>query len=184
MRIISRPAPNEASIQVTDMQPRVSPAIAALRPMTPCTYVGRKALTAIIVEPVPKMPNIGERDDAVAPQPKRHHRLRGAALLHGKSGERGDAQSHQRRKIAAVEAARLHQRQHRRADADDQQDGAEIIDTVPAALDPLGQEDREHRDAGGADRQIDPEHHRPMHVLDQKSAERRPDDRRDAEHAR
>ena len=52
------------------------------------------------------------------------------------------------------------------------------------AFDPLGQIDREHRNGNRADRQVDPEHQRPMHVHDDKGAERRADDRRDPEHAR
>ena len=43
---------------------------------------------------------------------------------------------------------------------------------------------REHREADGPDRQIDPEHDRPVHGLDQKRADRRPDDRGKAPHGR
>jgi hypothetical protein len=53
-----------------------------------------------------------------------------------------------------------------------------------APLDPLGQEHREHRHRQHADRQVDPEHHRPMDVLDQIGAECRPDHRGEAEHRR
>ena len=127
---------------------------------------------------------IGQRDDAVAPQPERQHRLRRARLMDEEREQCRQAEPDQRRDAAAVEAARLHQGQHQRADADDQQDRAEIIDAVLAALDPLGQIDREHRNGNRADRQVDPEHQRPMHVLDDKGAEHRADDRRDPEHAR
>ena len=105
-------------------------------------------------------------------------------LVHGEPGEGGDAQAEESGDLRGREPYRLDQRQHQRADADDQQRAAEPINAVLAALHPLVEKPRKHRDAERADRQIDPEHDRPMHMLDEKDAERRPHDRGDAEDAR
>jgi hypothetical protein len=53
-----------------------------------------------------------------------------------------------------------------------------------AALGRFGQQDREHRDRDEPDRQVDPEHQRPMHMLHEKGAERRPDHGGKTEHRR
>ncbi len=99
-------------------------------------------------------------------------------------GEADGPERRQGRDLPRAEGACLHQGQHQRADPDHQQDAAEIIEAVPAPLSRLGQEDREHRDRENPDRQVDPEHDRPVHVLHEKGAERRPDDRGEAEHRR
>ena len=89
--------------------------------------------------------------------------------------EGADTQRDERRDRQPVKIHRLDERQHQRTDADHQEDAAEVIDAVLAALDALAQKQREHRDADEPDRDVDPEHHRPVHILDEKGADRRPD---------
>ena len=48
----------------------------------------------------------------------------------------------------------------------------------------LAQEEAQHRKARGTDRQVDPEDKRPAHILDEEGAERRAEDRGNAEHPR
>ena len=116
-------------------------------------------------------PGVADRDHAIAPQVDRHHGLLDVAFV-ADEGDQGTRRDHrQGGQGQAGQIAHLRHRQHQSAGRRDQQERAEIVDAVAALLHALGQEQRQHEDRRGADRQVDPEHQRPAQLLDQEGAE-------------
>ncbi len=116
---------------------------------------------------------------------RRQHRFRCGGLVHRQCRQRCNTDGANRRQRRQRQAAALHQYQHQRRDRHHQQQRAEIVDAAaPMMLRRFRQEGRDHDDRRHADRQVDPEHQLPTHLLDQERAEQWPQHCGDAEHAR
>ena len=127
---------------------------------------------------------VGEADQPVVPQLDVQHGIRRAALLAQQQPECRRGERHQRRRARDAQAAALGEGEHQRGQRDQHQAGAGVIDVALAVLDALVQMARQQRDAGEAERDVDPEHPGPRQVLDDERAGERAEHRRDAPHAR
>src|SRR5581483_4457385 len=73
--------------------------------------------------------------DAPAPQPERHDRLGGAALLHDEQYQRDNADTKRRHDDGGSQILQLNDGHQDRTDADDQQQRAEDVDLVSPHFD-------------------------------------------------
>ena len=89
----------------------------------------------------------------------------------------------QRQCCLAGQRAPLHRKQHQQRHRDDQQNRPQVVDVPLPNIHVFRQEQCDHGDGGNSNWQIDPEYQRPVAVLHDEGAKRRPDDGRHPEHA-